>query len=185
MSTDYSIRLTPHATSPSTAVRSIEARLSRAARGKLAATFTLEGALDHVRVPAPARPRFVQQLWQHTCCEIFVRRSDLPAYHEFNFAPSGEWAAYAFVRYREGTPLADEALDPHISVRRAEGKLELDAVIHLDRLSPMHASERLSLGVSAVIEDAEGRLSYWAIAHPSGKPDFHHDDAFALELSGV
>jgi hypothetical protein len=33
-----------------------------------------------------------------------------------------------------------------------------------------------------VIEAADGSLSYWALRHPPGKPDFHHRDAFALEL---
>jgi hypothetical protein len=33
-----------------------------------------------------------------------------------------------------------------------------------------------------VIEDADGSLSYWALAHPPGRPDFHHTEAFALDL---
>ena len=40
----------------------------------------------------------------------------------------------------------------------------------------------LRLGLSAVVEDVDGILSYWALRHPSGKPDFHHTDAFALQL---
>jgi hypothetical protein len=43
----------------------------------------------------------------------------------------------------------------------------------------------LRLGLSAVIEDDNGSLSYWALKHPSGKPDFHHPDAFALEIDVV
>ena len=39
------------------------------------------------------------------------------------------------------------------------------------------------LGLSAVIEDTNGHKSYWALAHPPGKPDFHHADCFAYELS--
>jgi hypothetical protein len=33
-----------------------------------------------------------------------------------------------------------------------------------------------------VIEDMTGEFSYWALAHPPGKPDFHHSDCFAHEL---
>jgi hypothetical protein len=36
-----------------------------------------------------------------------------------------------------------------------------------------------------VIEDQSGGVSYWALAHPPGKPDFHHADGFALEFSPV
>jgi hypothetical protein len=41
----------------------------------------------------------------------------------------------------------------------------------------------LRLGLSAVIEDIDGRLSYWALKHPPGKPDFHHPDSFALDVT--
>ena len=40
----------------------------------------------------------------------------------------------------------------------------------------------LRLGAAAVLEDDNGRLSYWALCHPPGKPDFHHPDGFVLEL---
>jgi hypothetical protein len=39
------------------------------------------------------------------------------------------------------------------------------------------------LGLSAIVEDTNGGKSYWALAHPPGKPDFHHADCFTLELS--
>lgn len=66
----------------------------------LTVTYAIEGDLERVRIPAARAPRIADRLWQHTCCEIFVSRHGFPAYHEFNFAPSGEWAAYAFERYR-------------------------------------------------------------------------------------
>jgi len=38
------------------------------------------------------------------------------------------------------------------------------------------------LGVSTVLRTVEGETFYWALAHPSDKPDFHHPDSFVLEL---
>lgn len=38
------------------------------------------------------------------------------------------------------------------------------------------------LGLSAVIEEGSGCVSYWALAHPSAKPDFHHPGSFILTL---
>ena len=67
-----------------------------------------------------------------------------------------------------------------ISRRPGKARLELDATIRLDRLQL--AQPALSVGLCAVIEDARGSLSYWALKHPPGKPDFHQRDAFALEL---
>ena len=37
-------------------------------------------------------------------------------------------------------------------------------------------------GLSMVIEEKDSTKSYWAIAHPSGKPDFHDPACFALQL---
>jgi hypothetical protein len=37
-------------------------------------------------------------------------------------------------------------------------------------------------GLCAVIEERDARLSYWALAHPPGRPDFHHPACFAATL---
>jgi hypothetical protein len=172
----------PHPESRGGKVLGVGVRARREPGGTLAITYSIEGDIARLRLPAAKTPQFAERLWQHTCCECFVALEDAPGYHEFNFAPSGEWAAYAFKKYRDGAPLIDDALNPRIGVRKDAGKLEVDASISLGRLSAMHASARQSLALSAVIEDEDGMLSYWALKHPPGKPDFHHRDAFALEL---
>jgi len=179
------VALVCHPDTRSDAVRGIRARVTRSVDGTLAVHYALDADLDRLRVPRPRKPRIAEGLWQHTCCEIFVARTGSPAYHEFNLGPSGEWAVYAFARYRDGDVLADEELNPAVTVRSTAGSLELDARVRLDRLSPIHPGARLALAVSAVIEDDSGALSYWALRHPPGKPDFHHPDAFAMELDEV
>ena len=101
-----------------------------------------------------------------------------PAYREFNFSPSGEWAVYDFRGYRDGGVLENE-LAPGIVVHESMDRLELWAEIGQDLLP---RGRPLRLGLSAILEDAAGLLSYWALRHPEGKPDFHHADAFALRL---
>jgi len=64
-------------------------------------------------------------------------------------------------------------------VRKSMDRLELGAEISQDLLPQ---SRPLRLGLSAVVEDVDGILSYWALRHPLGKPDFHHADAFALQM---
>lgn len=181
------VTLAPHSTTTSAAVRRITARIAPMTDARLALTYVLEGALDRVRVPAPRTARFAEELWRHTCCEIFIARKNDAAYHELNFSPSGEWAVYAFRRRRERVPLDAaielDAVDPQIALRRSDDRLELDAVVPLARLSPAYAGARLVLGVSAVVEDRDGACSFWALEHPADRPDFHHPDAFALELA--
>ena len=59
------------------------------------------------------------------------------------------------------------------------------ALVDLARVSPTYMRAPLTLGLAVIIEEASGGLSYWALAHPSDRPDFHHAGAFALELDEV
>ncbi|HYT57642.1 MAG TPA: DOMON-like domain-containing protein [Verrucomicrobiae bacterium] len=134
-------------------------------------------------IPLPRQPCRIDGLWQHTCFEAFIGFKDSPVYFEFNFSPSGEWAAYAFRTYRDGGPIENDELDPKIVVRKESETLELRAMIRLDRLPAIQPTATLRVALSAVIEDINGRLSYWALNHPAGKPDFHHPDSFALDIT--
>ena len=162
-------------------VRSIQVLVRRPASAELQMTFRLDGDISRIRIPVPSVPRHNTELWRHTCFEAFTRLEGQHEYLELNFAPSGEWAVFAFSGYRKGGPLANEMLRPRIAVRSIPTRLELDAVAKLDALSPSYSRATLRIGLSAVIEAADG-FSYWALAHPSEKPDFHNADGFALLL---
>lgn len=176
-----------HPRTPSAAVRHIEARIGRAGDAALAVTFYLEGDLARLRIPAPRSPspspRMAERLWQHTCFEAFIRAYGEAAYYEFNFSPAREWAAYAFCGYREAAPLAQEELAPGITAHASADKVELDAIIRVDRLALIPPRAQLRLALAAVVEENSGALSYWALRHPPGKADFHHAESFALEIA--
>lgn len=154
----------------------IEARVTRNARGGLHVAYVLEGEIERLRIPAPRPARVAERLWQHTCCEIFVARRGAPGYREFNLSPSGEWAAYDFARYREGRLLDDPCLSPGIVLQSDPRKLRLSASVAVPD------GRKLLIALSAVIEDKSGALSYWALRHAPGEPDFHHPCGFILEL---
>jgi hypothetical protein len=174
--------LVSHPRTPERAVREITARVSRASGGVLTVAFALEGALDRLRIPDPAPGRRGIDLWRHTCFEAFVGRAGASAYHEINLAPSGEWTVYAFRGYRDGGPLDDPTLAPRTRVRRSDDQLALDAEIDLARLASDYPQAPLRIGVAVVAEAAGGTLSYWALRHPPGAPDFHHADGFVIVL---
>jgi len=171
-----------HPNTPSRAVQAVATQATRSADGKLALSYALKGDIERVQVPPPGPARIGWKLWRHTCCELFLRAEGMDAYHEFNFSPSGEWAAYAFTRYREGASLADESLNPQVAVESRPARLDLYALVDLPRLSPAYRHARLRLGLAVIVEEASGAFSYWALRHPAPKPDFHHPDAFALTL---
>jgi hypothetical protein len=139
--------------------------------------YSIEGDLAGLRIPRPASPGFSDGLWKRTCCELFVRRPGSPAYEEFNFSPSGAWAAYSFSGYRAGALRLDARI--RIAVERSEGSLVLEASVDLN------SDQALQAGLSAVVEEADGAMSCWALAHPAAQPDFHHPGSFALELDEV
>src|SRR2546421_64445 len=69
-----------------------------------------------------------------------------------------------------------------VQVRRSSDQFELTATVHLGGLAALRDAPALHLALAAVIEDYRGALSYWALDHPPGKPDFHHPDGFTIDL---
>jgi hypothetical protein len=175
--------LTCHPDTLEPAVGGIAARVAWTRRRSLAITYRLKGDLARLRIPPPASARRAERLWQHTCFEAFISAKGRPEYYEFNFAPSSEWAAYAFRRYRDSAPVAAEEPAPAIAVRGARNLLELDVLVDIDSLAEMNSRAPLRIALCVVIENSQGMLSYWALKHPPGKPDFHHPDCFALALA--
>jgi hypothetical protein len=182
-STSKLVALTCNAAVRSQAIHGVETVISLSAASSLAVSYLLFADIHRLRMPLAAVPRRVEGLWQHTCFEAFIKEGTSAEYYEFNFSPSGEWAAYSFHNYRDGAPLDDDKLDPAISVKSEGDCLELIGIIRLDRLPALRPGSLLRIGLSAVIESSDGTHSYWALKHPADKPDFHHPDSFALELA--
>ena len=177
-----SAELYRHPDTPCALVESINAALRRERGRVLAVTYALKGVVDQLRIPPNRPPARLHDLWQHTCFEIFIGATNDAEYYEFNFSPSGEWAAYEFRDYRDGGPFDGDGITPKIAVQRDAAALELNAVVRLDCLPGIEAGVSLWIGLAAVIEDVNGALSYWALKHPPGKPDFHHPDNFTLQI---
>ena len=171
------MRLQRHPASEGGEGVALEAEAVRAADGRLALTYVVSGHVGGLRLPRAGAGGRGDELWRHTCFEAFVRAAD-GGYYELNFAPSTQWAAYRFDGYRSGMAPA-ELPPPRIEAEAGADRyaLRIEADVGGFDLS---AAWRLAL--SAVIEDAAGRISYWALAHAAGKPDFHHPDSFVLDL---
>jgi len=169
-----------HPDSSCAAVQGVEVEVVRSGPF-LALRYLVLGVTPDLVLPPPAGPLRTDGLWRHTCFEAFVRTPGEDAYCEVNLAPSTQWAAYRFASYRQGMTAADDVGDPGIVLQPSGDGLELSAAVAPG--VPLNAPCRL--GLSAVIESADGGVSYWALAHPPGRPDFHHADCFALELPAV
>lgn len=147
----------------------------------LAVVFELEGSPGSLRLPAPApAPAFTDGLWQHSCFELFLACPGEAAYREFNFAPSGHWAAYAFSAYRERIAWHPPVAPGIVRRQTADGvRLELALPAALLPAGQLEAS------ATAVLESCDASLSYWALLHAGERPDFHLRASFILNIPGL
>jgi len=174
--------LTLHPDSHCDAVTAIEVDVARAPHGMLRILYSVSGRIADIALPAPAPAARVDGLWRHTCFEAFLKPRSGPAYFEFNFAPSLNWACYRFDDYRQGMAEPEGIAEPRMkSVSNGQSGFALDAMLALGSLN-LPDDEAWRLGLSAVIEEKNGHVSWWALTHPQGKPDFHHGACFSLEL---
>jgi hypothetical protein len=175
--------LIAHPSTPNGAVRGLGVQVRAEEPDILVFQYSLDADMSRVRVPPSGAGGRADALWKHTCFEAFVAPADAPGYHEFNFSPSLDWAIYRFSAYREGMSAAEIGRAPKISVHRGDDGLELHSAVRLGHLADLRDARHLCVALAAVIEDVDGRLSYWGLRHAPGKPDFHHRHGFALEVS--
>ena len=205
--------LVAHPEHPAKAVGKVGCSIVWRDAGHWALDFFVEAPPARLRLPAAAPPERTDGLWEATCFELFLLDAN-GGYFEFNFSPSGQWAAYRFDAYREGMrpldvarPLVLTADPAQFAASMAARLIELGIEPELARsmaadgsvagtgpgasqftLSAVLEDSRLATcpvqraGLNAVIEEADGTRSYWALAHPPGDPDFHHPDCFAFDL---
>lgn len=170
-----------HPTTPCAAVSHIRVDVARSARDGLVLSYRIAGDTASLRLPPPAAARRADGLWQHTCLEAFLRADGSDAYFEFNFSPSGAWAAFRFEGRRVGRTVP-ELTAPRMEISLQPEALVMDIQLSLEKL-PELAQATLLAGLAAVIEDQESKLSYWALAHGAARPDFHDPASFALRVA--
>ena len=172
--------LVRHAASPACAVAGIGVDVAQGADGWLRLRYRVTGDIRALRLAAPHAPQRADGLWQHSCFETFLRAAGASAYFEFHFAPSGAWAGYRFAARRDGrTDCAMPA--PQILAHQHANGFLLEAAFDRSSIAELATAE-LEAGISAVIEDAQGALSYWALAHAGSAPDFHDPAGFRMRL---
>ncbi len=162
--------------------KSLQVEVEPKADGGLQFRYELTGELSKLRIPPQQQPAEVEGLWNHTCFEAFVAVEGESGYHEYNFSPSGQWAAFYFSGYRKRSAWSAGKAPETVTVQDTNGQLKLIANIAASELPTNTFGRPLQLGLSAVLESNTGGFSYWAMMHPSDRPDFHHRSGFACIL---
>ena len=181
------LALQPHATSAISPIQAIAVSGSVNAAGLLTLQFLLHGDLDKLRLPEqppapPGCPMRRDELWQHTCLELFARAGAAPGYLEFNFSPNGNWAAYEFDDYRRARRNLESIACTVHSIRQSN-TLRVHAALTVPAMAATRQPVSWRLSLAAVVESSDGALSYWALRHPRAQPDFHDPAGFSCTLT--
>lgn len=144
--------------------------------GGAVAIFRVRGDISKLVIPSPAEPGRADNLWRTTCFELFVA-GEGASYREFNFSPSGQWAAYQFEDYRSGMHNLDVRIESELY--NENNDFQFSAEIKAEFPNPVQ------VGLTAVIEETDGAIRYWSTAFAPGKPDFHAAAVRSLLFDGV
>ncbi|MFK8185734.1 MAG: DOMON-like domain-containing protein [Phormidesmis sp.] len=155
----------------------------------LSISYLLAGDIDKVVLPSlNSNQARAEKLWEETCFEIFLgagleRAKDL-LYREFNLSPSGAWNVLTLQGYRYATKEEPSFESLPFTVEKSDDGLKLAADIDISSLVDEARPVRLGISAVLIVKDAEGKSheTFWAIAHPASKPDFHHPNSFSLSL---
>jgi len=175
--------LVPHPTTPpSDPGLKLWATVDHAgAFGAMATTniwFGIGAPATNFVIPPLSEPWRADELWKSTCFEAFLKADSENEYREWNFAPTGNWAAYDFTGYRAEMAKAEIENPPYIRMEDNFTWWAVGATIAVE------SERQWQLGLSAVLEETDGTKSYWALAHPDlDKPDFHLADCFIAKLA--
>jgi hypothetical protein len=168
-----------HPDAPARSVEAFEVDVERQEGGAIWVRYHVDAPINSLELGNPTESARADGLWKTTCFEVFVRQPNQPGYCEYNFAPSSQWAAYRLDSYRNGMAELPLDLAPDLGNDASETHFALEAIVAL----PAEFDDTdVEVAITAVIEETDGTISYWAINHPPGKPDFHHPDCFALTL---
>ncbi len=145
-------------------------------------SFKLTGDIKNIDLDhgTPKHERIIG-LWEKTCFELFFK-NERGEYFEFNFSPVFEWNAFYFEK--KGAALKEyQALDSlKLDILHSLDVFLLIAEIDKTKIPESFFKGEIMAGITSVIKETNGELSYWALSHADQKPNFHHFDSFKCKF---
>ena len=136
--------------------------------GELAGIDLGHGEPNHSRVI---------KLWEKTCFELFLKTKE-DSYIEFNFSPEFEWNCFYF--QKKGDTLVEYARYDSV---KTDILLSLDVfhlIVELDKskFPDGFFHGQVNAGITSVIKEKNGKITYWALSHHDTRPNFHDFRSF-------
>ncbi|MEH2341924.1 MAG: DOMON-like domain-containing protein [Nostoc sp.] len=148
---------------------------------QLTICYNLGGDLKEIAIVPPSNaPSRKYELWEDTCFEFFLGIKDSLRYWEFNLSPAGHWNIYRFDGYRQGMQEETAFEKLPFSVHNQADGLALVLDVDLDKI--VSAEQAIEIGITTVIKNIDGNVSYWALTHRGEEADFHLRNSFIVKL---
>lgn len=129
--------------------------------------------------PSTPHKERVMKLWEKTCFEIFIK-NEKDSYVEFNFSPNFEWNCFYFQKKGDALKEWERMNRPSTDILLSLDHYFLVAEIRKELFPPgfFDGNHELSVGISSVLKEKSGSLSYWALSHHDSRPNFHDFRSF-------
>lgn len=149
---------------------------------QLTAHYTLSGEINSILFPAQSIiPTRKHDLWKATCFEFFIAPAAQPEYWEFNLSPSNNWNVYHMDAYRQVNMREEEKVtNLPFTFHKTNSQAILEVTVNA--ASFLTVSQKLEVGIAAIIQSHDKAETYWALTHPAPHADFHHRDGFVIAL---
>ncbi len=147
-------------------------------------SYKLQGALSNIDLgegnPHHAR---VMKLWEKSCFELFIKNAD-NSYIEFNFSPEFEFNCFYFAGLGDALCEYSRMDSVKIDILLSLDVFHLIAEIDKKKFPESFFMNKghLKVGITSVIQDKNGSISYWALSHHDTRPNFHDFKSFKANL---
>ncbi len=146
-------------------------------------SYKLTGNLSSIDLgkDSPNHARVIK-LWEKTCFELFIKNQK-DSYVEFNFSPEFEWNAFYFVK--KGDSLTEYARIDAVKIDILASLEVFHLIVEIDKKKfpdGFFDGNELSAGITGVIKEKSGNLSYWALSHEDTRPNFHDFRSFRYKF---
>lgn len=143
-------------------------------------SYRLTGDIANLDLGEKPHHARVIKLWEKTCFELFIK-NERDEYIEFNFSPVFEWNCFFFKRKGDALAEWQNIERVNMDILHSMDVFQVIAEIKKD-IFPAgflnKSNKGLSAGITSVIKEKNGQISYWALSHHDQRPNFHDFRSF-------
>ncbi len=123
----------------------------------------------------------VIKLWEKSCFELFIKDAS-DSYVEFNFSPEFEWNAFYFAKKGDALKEYEKVNQVKTDILLSQDVFHIIVEIEKNKFPENFFTGELSAGITSVVKEKNGNISYWALSHEDTKPNFHDFRSFRYKF---